>query len=127
MMSFNVIKTNRVNLKYLCGLLNSTLIKFWLLKKGKMQGSQFQVDKEPLLEIPIHVPTNKKQIDKVAQEVDKVISLKETLSKAKTESDKTFYQNQIISIESSIDELIFDLYGIDEKEQITINTILKKI
>ena len=92
-----------------------------------MQGSQYQVDKEPLLEIPIHVPTDKKEIDKVAQEVDKVIALKETLSKAKTESDKNFYQNQIISIESSIDELIFDLYGIDEKEQITINTILKKI
>ena len=114
-------------MKYLCGLLNSTLIKFWLLKKGKMQGSQFQVDKEPLLEIPIYVPTDKKQIDKVAQEVDKVIALKETLSKAKTEGDKTFYQNQIMSIESSIDELIFDLYGINENEQITINTILKKL
>jgi len=125
--TFNIIKSSRVDMKYLCGLLNSTLIKFWLLKKGKMQGSQYQVDKEPLLEIPIHVPTDKKQIDKVAQEVDKVIALKETLSKAKTESDKTFYQNQIISIESSIDELIFDLYSIDEKEQITINTILKKI
>lgn len=127
MMSFNVIKSNRVNLKYLCALLNSTLIKFWLLKRGKMLGSQFQVDKEPLLEIPIHVPTEKKQIDKVAQEVDKVISLKETLSKAKTEADKTFYKNQINSIESSIDELIFNLYGINESEQITINTILKKI
>jgi adenine-specific DNA-methyltransferase len=125
--TFNIIKSSRVDMKYLCGLLNSTLIKFWLLKKGKMQGSQFQVDKEPLLEIPIYVPTNKKQIDKVAQEVDKVIALKETLSKAKTEGDKTFYKNQVISIESSIDELIFDLYGINENEQVTINTILKKI
>jgi len=127
MMSFNVIKSNRVNLKYLCGLLNSTLIKFWLLKKGKMQGSQFQVDEEPLLEIPIYVPADKKEIDKVTQEVDKVIALKETLSKAKTESDKTFYQNQILSIESSIDELFFDLYGIKDNEQTTINAILKKI
>jgi adenine-specific DNA-methyltransferase len=125
--TFNIIKSSRLDMKYLCGLLNSSLIKFWLLKKGKMQGSQFQVDKEPLLEIPIYVPTDKQEIDKVAKEVDKVIALKETLSKAKTEGDKTFYQNQIISIESSIDELVFDLYGINENEQVTINSILKKI
>ena len=125
--AFYIVKTSRINLKYLTAIYNSSLIKFWLLKRGKMQGSIYQIDKEPLLEIPIYVVTDKKQIDKVAQEVDKVIALKETLSKAKTEGDKTFYQNQIMSIESSIDELIFDLYGINENEQITINTILKKL
>ena len=125
--AFYIVKTNRIDLKYLTAVYNSNLINFWLLKRGKMQGSIYQIDKEPLLEIPIHVPSDKKQIDKVADEVDKVIALKEALSKAKTESDKNFYQNQVISIESSIDDFIFDLYGIDENEQITIKTILKKI
>lgn len=58
MMSFNVIKTKRINQKYLTGLLNSKLIEFWLRYKGKMQGFNFQVDKEPLLEIPIYKPEN---------------------------------------------------------------------
>jgi hypothetical protein len=53
MMAFNVIRSTRINLKYLSGLLNSKLIAFWLQHRGKMQGFQFQVDKEPLLNIPI--------------------------------------------------------------------------
>ena len=42
-------------MKYLTGLLNSNLIKFWLKNQGKMQGDMFQVDKEPLLKIPVKV------------------------------------------------------------------------
>ena len=125
--TFNIIKTNRIDLKYLVGLLNSSLIKFWLLKKGKMQGSQFQVDKEPLLEIPIYKPTEIKQLEKVIKEVDKIIELRSTLEKSKTESDISFYKNQVISVETSIDDLIYELYNINENEQITIASVLKKI
>ena len=39
-------------------LLNSSVVSFWLKKKGKMQGSNFQIDKEPLMEIPLHAPCN---------------------------------------------------------------------
>ena len=52
---YYVIQTNRFNMKYLTGLLNSNLIKFWLKNQGKMQGDIFQVDKEPLLKIPVKV------------------------------------------------------------------------
>ncbi len=51
--TYFVIKTDRINLKYLTLLLNSKLIKFWLKYQGKMQGNNFQIDKEPLLNIPI--------------------------------------------------------------------------
>ena len=51
--TFFVIKTNRINQKYLTAILNSKVIEFWLRFKGKMQGDLFQVDKAPLLEIPI--------------------------------------------------------------------------
>ena len=45
--TFYSIKTNRYNLKYLTTLLNSKLIAFWLRFKGKMQGNNYQIDKEP--------------------------------------------------------------------------------
>lgn len=48
-----VITSNRFNLKFLCAILNSKLIKYWLKNKGKMQGACFQIDKGPLLSIPI--------------------------------------------------------------------------
>ena len=51
--AFYVIKSERINLKYLTALLNSKLVSFWLKYKGKMQGDIFQVDKEPLLNLPI--------------------------------------------------------------------------
>ena len=50
---FYIIQTQRWKLKYLTGLLNSLLIKFWLSIAGKKQGTQFQVDAEPLLQVPI--------------------------------------------------------------------------
>jgi len=53
MMAFNIIRSNRISLKYLTAIFNSSVIAFWLKNKGKMQGNNYQVDKEPLLEIPI--------------------------------------------------------------------------
>ncbi|HNL08440.1 MAG TPA: Eco57I restriction-modification methylase domain-containing protein, partial [Chitinophagales bacterium] len=47
--TFFVIQSDRINLKYLTGLLNSKLVEFWLRRKGKMQGNSYQLDKEPLL------------------------------------------------------------------------------
>ena len=61
MMAFNVICSDRIDLKYLTALLNSHLIAFWLRHRGKMQGLQYQVDKEPLLNIPI-VDTDDKAV-----------------------------------------------------------------
>jgi adenine-specific DNA-methyltransferase len=104
--TFNVIKSNRVDMKYLCGLLNSKLVKFWLLKKGKMQGSQFQIDKEPLLEIPIYLPKEKSQVNKIVNQLDKVMEVRIALANSKTESDKSFYEKQTLSLEAKEIELI---------------------
>lgn len=127
MMSFNVIRTGRVNMKYLCGLLNSKLIKFWLLKKGKMQGSQFQVDKEPLLEIPIFVPKNQTEISKVSSIVEQIIEVKTSFVTAKTESDKTFFERQLKSLEKEIDNYIFTYYSISKDEQKVIECEIEKL
>ncbi len=51
--AFLIIKTKRINCKYLNAVLNSKLIKYWLLHKGKLQGNNFQVDKTPLMELPL--------------------------------------------------------------------------
>ena len=92
------IQTDRINMKYLTCLFNSSLIKFWLWHKGKKQGNIFQVDKEPLLHIPIAVP-NETIIQQIAQLHDSHIN------------------------ESEIDHIIFDIYNINEQEQQTISTL----
>jgi adenine-specific DNA-methyltransferase len=51
--TFLIIKSNRFNLKYIVSILNSKTISFWLWHKGKIQGNNYQIDKEPLMQIPI--------------------------------------------------------------------------
>jgi adenine-specific DNA-methyltransferase len=55
-----VIKTTRIDQKYLTALFNSRLTEFWLRFRGKMQGFNFQIDKGPLLNIPIFKPKSTK-------------------------------------------------------------------
>lgn len=56
--TFNIIKTGRLNQKFLTGLLNSSAVAFWLRHRGKLQGQLFQVDKEPLLRVPLVAPSS---------------------------------------------------------------------
>jgi len=114
-------------MKYLCALFNSKLIKFWLLKKGKMLGSQFQIDKEPLLEIPIYVPEKLDEIFKITILVDKLINTNINYNNSKTESDKTFYKNQILSLEANIDNFIYEFYKILTPDQLIIDEILDSL
>jgi adenine-specific DNA-methyltransferase len=101
--AFLVVQSDRINLKYLTGLLNSKLVAFWLRKKGKMQGNAYQLDKEPLLEIPIYKPADK-DANEIAKLVDKIISLKQ---QGKDSSEQ----------EKKIDELVYKLYDITADEQ----------
>jgi len=105
--AFYVIKTNRINLKYLTGLLNSSVIEFWLKHKGKMQGSNYQIDKEPLLEIPIPqvTETNHHIIQQIISLVDKIIELK-----------KINKNSEISDLEKEINILVYELYGLNEEE-----------
>ena len=101
--AFLVVQSDRINLKYLTGLLNSKLVAFWLRKKGKMQGNAYQLDKEPLLEIPIYKPADK-DANEIAKLVDKIISLKQ---QGKDSSEQ----------EKKINELVYKLYDITADEQ----------
>ena len=72
--TFNVIKTARVNQKYLTGLLNSSAVAFWLRHKGKRQGQLYQVDKEPLLGIPLIKPDSARET-MISASVNAIIGL----------------------------------------------------
>ncbi|QEM05543.1 N-6 DNA methylase [Mucilaginibacter rubeus] len=87
--TFYIIKTDRVSQKYLTAFFNSKLTAFWLKNKGKMQGNNYQLDKEPLLQIPIYIPENM-VIEKIVAIVDKILwtSHTETLE---DEINKIFY------------------------------------
>jgi adenine-specific DNA-methyltransferase len=109
--TFFLIQTERVNLKYLTALLNSKLIAFWLKNKGKMQGNNYQIDKEPLLEIPI-VQTDKQHI--IATLVDYIL----LVHQPRKEQLIKYIGNDLIihSFEEVIDQAFYELYFGNEPE-----------
>lgn len=104
--TFNMIQTKRVNQKYLTGLLNSKLIEFWLKNKGKMQGDNFQLDKEPLQQIPIAVPSKEVQ-QVIANLVDYIIFIKLKICPISDLVSNSFISNYL---EKIIDGCIFEIY-----------------
>ena len=90
-------------MKFLTGILNSKLISFWLRYRGKMQGENFQVDKEPLLNIPL--PSTNCEQTAIITLVDRILSAKKANPLADTTAE-----------EREIDRLVYDLYGLTEDE-----------
>ncbi len=114
--AFLIVKPDDINLKYLLGLLNSSLTNFWLYQNGKKQGEQLQVDKEPLLKIPLYKATNENDQNKLIQLVDFMLNAKKCLQMAKTDKDKAYYERRCSDIDSQIDNLVYQLYGLTEDE-----------
>ena len=102
--TFYVIKTNRVNQKYLTGLLNSRLIAFWLKHRGKMQGTNYQIDKQPLLALPLRFPSSEQQTA-IATLVNQILDNRN----ADPEAD-------IATIEKKIDQIVYLLYDLTSEE-----------
>ena len=102
---YYVIQTKRWNMKFLTGILNSKLIAFWLRNKGKMQGGNYQVDKEPLLSIPLLEPTF---IDHNNEQ--EIIHLVDTILEKKASQEDTK------NLEAQIDSKVYELYGLTEGE-----------
>lgn len=109
MMAINVIKSNRVNLKFLSGLLNSKLIAFWLRNRGKMQGLNYQLDKEPLQQIPIAVPRTETQVQ-LGHIVEDIINRKS--------ADENV---SIQDFENQIDNIVYHLYDLTYNEVLIID------
>jgi hypothetical protein len=119
MMAFNVIRSDRIDLKYLTAILNSRLVAFWLRHRGKMQGLQYQVDKEPLLNIPL-VDTDDKAIKKkIIHCVDDLLQLYPMRDTALFTGRKNV-ENNILYLEREINKLVYELYGLTAEEMAVI-------
>ena len=73
--------------------------------KGKMQGSNYQVDKEPLMQIPLVQPSPEKQAA--------IISLVDEIIAARKVNNVV----DVSALDEKIDNLVFDLYGLTPEER----------
>ena len=122
--ALNFIKTTRIDLKYLTGIINSNLSYFWLKNKGKQLGDLLQIDKRPLLDIPICV--GDKKIQKIIGLVNKIQLLNEEIKKISENSDKWHeVKKEIAKTNQEIDQNVYELYGLTAEEIRTVEESLK--
>lgn len=124
MLTFNVIRTERVDMKYLTAVLNSKLADFWFRNRGKVQGDNLQVDKEPLMNFPIKAVTDKKEEDKIVALVDEVMKLNTELHQLDAVLEREAcaeIKNQITVVEDQIDAEIYKIYELSPDQIKVLN------
>lgn len=98
------IKSSRINLKYLTGLLNSTMMYYYMHQTIKHNGDLLQLDKVQFLSIPLYKPTAEIQ-NEIARIVDQILCA------------KCKHQNLDTSaLEQEIDRLVYKLYNLTDEE-----------
>lgn len=121
--AMNFIQTDRISLKYLTGLLNSRLVYFWLKNKGKQLGDLLQIDKGPLLSIPICKPSSADQ-ESVAVLVDQVTKYYDELRNTPENTEKWSALNtQINKAERKIDDAIYKIYDLSSDSIGTVESL----
>ena len=101
----------KLGILFLTGLMNSNLVVFWLFNKGKMQGNNYQIDKEPLLEIPIFVGNETEQ-NKLITIVDKIL----VITKSSDYLENPAKKEEVKDLENQINSLVYKLYGLSLEE-----------
>ncbi|MDD5071769.1 MAG: N-6 DNA methylase [Patescibacteria group bacterium] len=118
--ALNFIKTDRIDLKYLTGILNSNLVYFWLKNEGKQLGDLLQIDKGPLSHIPICLTSDKNKQKEIIALVEKITKSNKALLKLHPIMDEKEYEEKKTEIEKTdkeIDEKVYELYGLSEEER----------
>jgi hypothetical protein len=117
------------------------MIAFWLKYKGKMQGDNFQIDKEPLLALPLFQPNAEKQseladlVTKIIDSKQKQLDYTDLLKKTKAENnfereilltkELDSFKTVIDTAERKIDSLVYELYELSDRDILTIENEIK--
>jgi len=110
-----------ISIKYVLGILNSTLMNWYYGFVGKPKGKSREYFNKPMSKIPIRAidfsnPTGKNRHDRIVKLADQMLKLNKQLAKAKTSHDKTAIQRQIDATDHQIDGLVYELYNLTSAE-----------
>lgn len=119
---------SKINLKYLLGILNSRLIS-WFAHRYLWNRSQLTMEfmYEYARNFPIYIPNDEYKIKKIVLLVDKILFLNKRLNKIgdKKTAESAKMEEEIKKIDKELDELIYKIYGIIEKEKKIIEESLE--
>ena len=112
----------KIDYLYLCGLLNSKLLDFYLKEVStNFRGGYLAANKQYIEQLPIRVinfddPEDVDHHGKIVSLVRRMLDLHKKLATAMTPDDKTLYQRQIDATDRQIDNLVYELYDLTDAE-----------
>jgi len=108
--------------EYILGLLNSKLLD-WFIKHTttQMRGGFFSYESRFIRNLPIRIidfsdPTNTARHDRMVELVETMLKLHKDLRGDKTNHEKSLIQRQIDATDKQIDQLVYKLYSLTDKE-----------
>lgn len=111
-----------LDFKYLLGILNSALVTFYYRnrlitnRRSIAQLKKVNLDELPIRTIDFSNPADKARYDQMVELVEQMLNLHKQLAKAKDPQTKTVLQRQIETTDRQIDQLVYHLYDLTEKE-----------
>jgi hypothetical protein len=111
-----------MSFKFLLGVLNSSLLneyyraKCLTNKKSIAQVKKVDLDQLPICVLKLADAADKKRHNEMVTKVDAILEAKKHLGKAKTDKDKTYYENKYAALDRQIDRLVYELYELTQEE-----------
>jgi adenine-specific DNA-methyltransferase len=115
----NIIKCDKINIKYLLAVLNSKLAFYWFKNYAKRRGVGLEISQGTLKLLPIKTDftnTEQNKVYKIVSLVDSMLTIQKQLHEAKSETDKKLYQQKADILDEQIDALVYELYGLTSEE-----------
>ena len=110
------------DLRYILGIMNSILIDFAYSflnpEKGEAlaQIKKYHVEQLPIRSIDFSDPADKAHHDRMVELVKQMLDFNKQLAGAKAPQTKTVLQRQIETTDKQIDQLVYELYDLTDKE-----------
>lgn len=121
---YSLIPSNnrKEKLEYWLGILNSNIMWWFLSNTGTvLRGGYFRFKTSYLKPFPIRTINfenleDKSLHDNIVKLVEKMLALYKEIEKVKTSTENQLIQRQIDAIDKQINQLVYNLYGLSEKE-----------
>jgi len=111
----NIIVSNTVSIKFLCGVMNSKIFDTEFKRIGIFLGHAYEWKKQYVeqVKIPPITSSNKPIVRQIEELVDKIL----TITKDEDYLENPGKQAQVKEYERQIDQLVYELYGLTEEER----------
>lgn len=118
---YGILASPEISREYLLGLLNSKLLEWFIHQTAtRMRGGWYSYEARFIRGLPIRTikgtEADAARHDKVSSLVGQMLAAKAQLRQARTDRDRDFYENKCAALDSQIDALVYDLYGLSDEE-----------